>query len=275
MQEDKPTVSNCDGMLRPSVDRDRSPLLQHTLRPARRWSAHAALALAVLGVGAIAPAGASATTPPTVTETFSATGGEQSFAVPTGGVLGVVGESGCGKSTLARLILGLLQPSAGDIAVEGQRVIDMDRKARARLIQPVFQDPFASLNPLAHVRDIVAMPLRAQGNIDRNETAKRVDEMLARVGLSNKTKNYPRQLSGGEQQRVAIARAVANAPRVLFADEPTGNLDPETADHVFGALMQLVKATRVAMLIATHNMELAGRMDRRVSLEDGHVVELE
>ena len=86
-----------------------------------------------------------------------------SFAVPAGGVLGVVGESGCGKSTLARLILGLLEPSAGDIAVEGQRVIDMDRQARARLIQPVFQDPFASLNPLARVRDIVAMPLSGAG----------------------------------------------------------------------------------------------------------------
>src|SRR6267142_2921047 len=106
-----------------------------------------------------------------------------SFSVPAGGVLGIVGESGCGKSTLARLILGLLQPSAGDIAVEGQRVIDMDRKARARLIQPVFQDPFASLNPLARIRDIVAMPLVAQGSFSRGESTKKVDEMLTRVGL--------------------------------------------------------------------------------------------
>src|SRR5215510_62275 len=88
-----------------------------------------------------------------------------SFAVPAGGVLGIVGESGCGKSTLARLILGLLEPDAGEIAVEGQRILDMDRKARAQLIQPVFQDPFASLNPLARISDIVAMPLVAQGNI--------------------------------------------------------------------------------------------------------------
>src|SRR5215467_13394100 len=87
-----------------------------------------------------------------------------SFAVPAGGVLGIVGESGCGKSTLARLILGLLEPDRGDIAVEGQRVTTMDRRARARLIQPVFQDPFASLNPMTRVRDIVAMPLRAQSN---------------------------------------------------------------------------------------------------------------
>src|SRR5215217_1192478 len=96
------------------------------------------------------------------------------FSVPAGGVLGVVGESGCGKSTLARLILGLLEPTSGEIAVEGQRVADMDRKARARLIQPVFQDPFASLNPLARVRDIVAMPLRAQGDIDCGEATRRV-----------------------------------------------------------------------------------------------------
>src|SRR5437899_7143137 len=108
-----------------------------------------------------------------------------SFAVPTGGVLGVVGESGCGKSTLARLILGLLEPTAGDIAVEGQRVMDMDRRARARLIQPVFQDPFASLNPLARIADIVAMPLIAQGTFSSAERARRTDEMLARVGLTS------------------------------------------------------------------------------------------
>jgi lipoprotein-releasing system ATP-binding protein len=100
-------------------------------------------------------------------------------------------------------------------------------------------------------------------------------DALAMVGLGERLHHFPAQMSGGEQQRVAIARAVANAPRVLFADEPTGNLDPHTADHVFNALMQLVKATRVAMLIATHNMTLANRMDRRVSLENGHVVELD
>ena len=111
--------------------------------------------------------------------------------------------------------------------------------------------------------------------LKRAETIKRATEILAYLGLGDRIKHRPAELSGGEQQRVAIARAVANAPRALLADEPTGNLDPHTADHVFKALMQLVKATRVAMLIATHNMELAGRMDRRVSLVDGQVVELE
>src|SRR5215470_9291254 len=149
-----------------------------------------------------------------------------SFAVPAGGVLGIVGESGCGKSTLARLILGLLAPDAGGIAVEGQRVTDMDRRARARLIQPVFQDPFASLNPLARVRDVVALPLKAQGDIGRGEIAKRVDEMLARVGLTAEMgRRLPTELSGGQRQRVAIARALVLRPRIVVCDEPTSALD--------------------------------------------------
>jgi lipoprotein-releasing system ATP-binding protein len=111
--------------------------------------------------------------------------------------------------------------------------------------------------------------------LKRSETIKRSTEILSYLGLAERIKHRPAELSGGEQQRVAIARAVANAPRALLADEPTGNLDPHTADHVFQALMQLVKATRVAMLIATHNMELAGRMDRRVSLVDGQIIELD
>jgi lipoprotein-releasing system ATP-binding protein len=120
----------------------------------------------------------------------------------------------------------------------------------------------------------VMLPQMIRG-LKRSETVKRSTEILAYLGLGERIKHRPAELSGGEQQRVAIARAVANAPRALLADEPTGNLDPNTADHVFHALMQLVKATRVAMLIATHNMELAGRMDRRVSLVDGQVVELD
>jgi lipoprotein-releasing system ATP-binding protein len=120
----------------------------------------------------------------------------------------------------------------------------------------------------------VMLPQMIRG-LKRAETVKRATEILAYLGLGDRITHRPAELSGGEQQRVAIARAVANAPRVLFADEPTGNLDPHTADHVFQALMQLVKATRVAMLIATHNRELAGRMDRRVSLRDGRVVELD
>jgi lipoprotein-releasing system ATP-binding protein len=114
----------------------------------------------------------------------------------------------------------------------------------------------------------VMLPQMIRG-LKKSETVKRSEEILSYLGLGDRITHRPSELSGGEQQRVAIARAVANAPRALLADEPTGNLDPHTADHVFKALMQLVKATQVAMLIATHNMELAGRMDRRVSLVDG------
>ena len=113
----------------------------------------------------------------------------------------------------------------------------------------------------------VMLPQMIRGLNARRRSSAR-SEILSYLGLGDRFKHRPAELSGGEQQRVAIARAVANAPRVLLADEPTGNLDPNTADHVFQALMQLVKATSVAMLIATHNMELAGRMDRRVSTRE-------
>ena len=110
--------------------------------------------------------------------------------------------------------------------------------------------------------------------LSRSEARKRADELLGYLGLKERLEHRPAQLSGGEQQRVAIARAVANAPRILLADEPTGNLDPRTAGHVFHALTQLVRASGLAAVIATHNMELAQRMDRRVTLEDGRVVEV-
>jgi peptide/nickel transport system ATP-binding protein len=195
-----------------------------------------------------------------------------SFAVPPGGVLGVVGESGCGKSTLARLILGLLTPDSGDIAVEGQRIVDMDRKARARLIQPVFQDPFSSLNPLTRIRDIVAMPLQAQGSFSRAEIAKRVDEMLERVGLPGEMGNrLPAELSGGQRQRVAIARALSNEPLLVLADEPTGNLDPHTGEGVQELLLELNREHDITLVVVTHSVTLAGAMDRTLRLEAGRI----
>src|SRR4030088_1063674 len=130
-----------------------------------------------------------------------------SFSVPAGSVLGIVGESGCGKSTLARLILGLLTPTAGTVLVDGKRLFDLDRKARARLIQPVFQDPFASLNPRQRVKDIVALPLTAQGVFSRAEIERRAAGILERVGLSAEMgERMPAQLSGGETQRAGVGR---------------------------------------------------------------------
>ena len=183
-----------------------------------------------------------------------------SFAVPPGGVLGVVGESGCGKSTLARLILGLLQPTAGEIAVEGQKVADMDRRARARLIQPVFQDPFASLNPLARVRDIVAMPLRAQGNIDRADVTRRVEEMLARAGLTLQDFDYYEIHEAFAAQVLCTLKAWEDkkfCKEKLGLDKPLGKIDRKklnihgsslAAGHPFAATGGRIVATLAKML---------------------------
>lgn len=190
-----------------------------------------------------------------------------SFTVPSGGVLGVVGESGCGKSTLARLILGLLEPTAGDIAVEGLRVADMDRRARARLIQPVFQDPFSSLNPLARVADIVAMPLRAQGNVDRAEVARRVDEILARVGLSTEMgTRLPTELSGGQRQRVAIARALVLRPRIVVCDEPTSALDVSVQAQILNLLAELRRELGLTYLFISHNLAVVEHVASEVAV---------
>jgi len=190
-----------------------------------------------------------------------------SFAVPAGGVLGIVGESGCGKSTLARLILGLLEPTAGDIAVEGQRVIDMDRRARARLIQPVFQDPFASLNPLTRIRDIVAMPLRAQGAIDGNEITRRVDEVLTRVGLTTEMgRRLPSELSGGQRQRVAIARALVLRPRIVVCDEPTSALDVSVQAQILNLLAELRRDLGLTYLFISHNLAVVEHVASEVAV---------
>ncbi|MBX9947036.1 MAG: ATP-binding cassette domain-containing protein [Reyranella sp.] len=190
-----------------------------------------------------------------------------SFAVPAGGVLGVVGESGCGKSTLARLILGLLEPTSGEIAVEGQKISDMDRKARARLIQPVFQDPFASLNPLARVRDIVAMPLRAQGTIDRAEVTRRVEEMLARVGLTTEMgARLPTELSGGQRQRVAIARALVLRPRIVVCDEPTSALDVSVQAQILNLLAELRRELGLTYLFISHNLAVVEHVATEVAV---------
>jgi lipoprotein-releasing system ATP-binding protein len=198
------------------------------------------------------------------------------LALWAGQSVALVAPSGSGKSTLLH-IAGLLEtPDEGEVYVAGaptSQLTDIERtQIRRNDIGFVYQSH--RLLPEFSAIENVMLPQMIRG-LKRSETVKRSGEILSYLGLGDRLKHRPAELSGGEQQRVAIARAVANAPRALLADEPTGNLDPNTADHVFQALMQLVKATRVAMLIATHNMELAHRMDRRVSLENGHVVELD
>jgi peptide/nickel transport system ATP-binding protein len=192
---------------------------------------------------------------------------EVSFSIPPGGVLGVVGESGCGKSTLARVILGLLAPDRGEVEIEGRKLAGLDRKARARLIQPVFQDPFSSLNPLARIRDIVALPLVAQGALGRTEIAHKVDEMLRRVGLGAEMgRRLPAELSGGQRQRVAIARALVLRPRIVVCDEPTSALDVSVQAQILNLLAELRRDLGLTYLFISHNLAVVEHVASEVAV---------
>ena len=189
-----------------------------------------------------------------------------SFTVEAGSCLGIVGESGCGKSTLARLILGLLPVSSGEILIDGQSLATMDRKARARLIQPVFQDPFSSLNPRRRIRDIVAMPLQAQG-VDGREQTRLVDEMLVRVGLPGGIADrVPAQLSGGQRQRVAIARALVLRPRIVVCDEPTSALDVSVQAQILNLLDELRRDLGLTYVFISHNLAVVEHISDRVAV---------
>jgi peptide/nickel transport system ATP-binding protein len=177
------------------------------------------------------------------------------FSLPAGDVMGVVGESGCGKSTLARLIMGLLPPTSGEILVDGRSLAGMDRRERARLIQPVFQDPFSSLNPRQRIRDIVRLPLAAQGDLPKARQVDRVMAMLARVGISSEmAERTPGQLSGGQRQRVAIARALVLHPRIVVCDEPTSALDMSVQAQILNLLAELRRELGLTYLFISHNL---------------------
>ena len=187
-----------------------------------------------------------------------------------GEIVALVGQSGSGKSTLLH-IAGLLErPDEGDIIVEGKSagaVNDRERTAlRRRVLGFVYQ--YHHLLPEFSAIENVMLPQMLNGR-SRGQARSHAAELLAMVQLKDRSDHRPGRLSGGEQQRVALARAVANAPRVLLADEPTGNLDSSTADTVFRQLLSLVRHTGMAALVATHNPELAARMDRTVTLKDG------
>jgi lipoprotein-releasing system ATP-binding protein len=186
----------------------------------------------------------------------------------------LIAPSGAGKSTLLH-IAGLLErPDAGEVHVGGAPTAAMsdEKRTAIRRVEIGFVYQFHHLLPEFSALENIVLPQMIAG-LSRAEAAARARELLGYLGLAAREKHRPAELSGGEQQRVAIARALANAPRVLLADEPTGNLDPKTADHVFDTLADLAKASRVAALVATHNLDLAARMDRRVTLRDGRLVE--
>jgi lipoprotein-releasing system ATP-binding protein len=197
------------------------------------------------------------------------------LAVWPGQSVALVAPSGAGKSTLLHLTGLLEHPDGGEVYIEGvatSTLSDADRtRIRRNTIGFVYQAHH--LLPEFSAVENVMLPQMIRG-LAKGEARKRAGELLSYLGLKDRLSHRPAELSGGEQQRVAIARAVANAPRLLLADEPTGNLDPHTSDHVFNALAQLIRASGLAVVLATHNMELAARMDRRVTLRDGLVVEM-
>jgi len=190
--------------------------------------------------------------------------------------IALIAPSGAGKSTLLH-IAGLLEhPDGGEVYVDGKPTAGLSdaERTQIRRLEMGFVYQAHHLLPEFSAVENVMLPQMIRG-LSRAESRKRASELLAYLGLKARLDHRPAELSGGEQQRVAIARAVANAPRILLADEPTGNLDPHTADHVFDTLRQLVSASGLAAIIATHNLDLARRMDRRVTIRDGVVVELE
>jgi lipoprotein-releasing system ATP-binding protein len=198
------------------------------------------------------------------------------LALWPGQSVALVAPSGAGKSTLLH-IAGLLEHADhGDVYIDGQATAALPDSERTRIRRNEVGFIYQShrLLPEFTALENVVMPQMIRG-LARAEAKKRGAELLDYLGLSARLHHRPAELSGGEQQRVAIARAVANAPRILLADEPTGNLDVHTAERVFDTLAQLVRASGLATIIATHNMDLAARMDRRVTLREGQVVELD
>ncbi len=197
------------------------------------------------------------------------------LAIWRGQSVALVAPSGAGKSTLLHIAGLLEQPDAGEVYVDQvatSQLSDAER-TRIRRVEIGFVYQFHHLLMEFSAIENVVLPQMIRG-LPRSEANRRATDLLAYLGLKDRLTHRPAELSGGEQQRVAIARAVANAPRILLADEPTGNLDPRTSEHVFSALTQLVRASGLAVMVATHNMEIAARMDRRVTIRDGLVVEL-
>jgi lipoprotein-releasing system ATP-binding protein len=201
---------------------------------------------------------------------------DASLTLHAGEVVALVAPSGTGKSTLLH-IAGLLEPAdSGVMRIFGHDVTHLSEAQRtvlrAKEIGFVYQ--FHHLLPELSSLENVVLPQLIRG-LEPREAKDRARELLAFLGLKERLTHRPSELSGGEQQRVAIARAVANAPRLLLADEPTGNLDPKTAEHVFQTLLTLARASGLAALVATHNLHLAARMDRQITLKDGAVVPYE
>lgn len=213
-----------------------------------------------------------------LTKSYSSGGGtltvlkDVSFAVPAGSSCAIVGPSGSGKTTLLGLCAGLDRPTSGSVHLDGQNLNPLDEDERARIrnsrVGFVFQN-FQLIPTLTAIENVM-VPLELRGESGARPLAL---DLLDRVGLGGRLHHYPTQLSGGEQQRVALARAFINRPKILFADEPTGNLDSETSHHVVELLFGLNADLGTALILVTHNPELAERADRIIQLKDGMKVQ--
>ncbi len=197
------------------------------------------------------------------------------FSINAGEVVALIGHSGSGKSTLLQ-IAGLLdKPTKGEVLIDGKKTSKLFDGQRTALRRNYLGFVYQYHNLLADFDALenVIIPQIIAGE-KYAKAADKAKYLLSKLGLEQRLKHRPAQMSGGEQQRVAIARALANSPKLLLADEPTGNLDPNTADRVFWELLNLVKETKLSALIATHNFELADKMDRKVRLQNGQLVDL-
>lgn len=187
-----------------------------------------------------------------------------SLEVAEGETLGLVGESGCGKSTAVSIMLGLLQPDRGEVEIAGQKIGAMPVADRVRLIQPVFQNPNASLNPVKRIQTLVGQPLRLHGGTNVDVEVKR---MLDLVGLPSRLADaYPGELSGGQRQRVAIARALILGPRVLICDEPTSALDVSVQAQIINLLLSLKKELGLTMVFVSHNLAVVEHLADHVAV---------
>ena len=190
-----------------------------------------------------------------------------SLAVDKGDVLGLVGESGCGKTTLARMLLGLLPPTCGQILIDGRAIARQDRRTLSRKIQPIFQDPYSSLNPRKTAGSIISLPLRVHKVGDRSRWRQDAEEMLDLVGLPRRVyHSYPGQLSGGQRQRVAVARALIMRPEVVICDEPTSSLDVSVQAQILNLLITLRKELGLTYLLISHNLAVVEHLATRVAV---------